>query len=117
MKSIRKALRSRPPWAFFLGRPDLAAALALFALTLLGQWDLLRNEVSIGSDAATQYYPFYHFLGESLSSGRIPGWNPYQFAGTPFAADPLTGWSYLPAMALFASLPLVWAVKGLMLSH
>lgn len=117
MRSLRKPLRFRPPWAFFLGPPDLAASLALFALTLLGEWDLLRNEVSLGSDAAMQYYPFYHFLGESLRSGEIPGWNPYQFSGIPFAADPLTGWSYLPTMALLASLPLVWVVKGLMLSH
>src|SRR5215216_246445 len=119
MRSVRKALRSRlPSVASFVGRrPDLPTLLALFALTLLAQWDLLREEITIGSDAATQYYPFYHLLGESLRSGTIPGWNPYQFSGTPFAADPLTGWSYLPAMLLFALLPLVGAAKGLMFSH
>ena len=117
MRSLRKALRYWLPSIFFLRRPDLAALLALLALTLVGQWDLLRTETTLGSDAATQYYPFYYFLGESLRSGEIPAWNPYQFSGTPFAADPLSGWSYLPAMALFAFLPLAGAVKGLMFSH
>jgi len=91
MRSLRKALRYRLPSIFFLRRPDLAALLALLALTLVGQWDLLRTETTLGSDAATQYYPFYYFLGESLRSGEIPAWNPYQFSGTPFAADPLSG--------------------------
>src|ERR671933_1502800 len=96
---------------------DVAAALTLFALTLLADGDLFRNEITLGSDAATQYYPFYYFLGESLRSGSLPAWNPYQFSGTPFAADPLSGWGYLLAMLLFTFLPLVGAVKGLMFLH
>ncbi|MDQ3285245.1 MAG: hypothetical protein M3P92_06000, partial [Actinomycetota bacterium] len=64
---------------------DLAAVLVLFALTVVGEGDLFRDEISLGMDAATQYYPWYYFLGESLRSGSIPGWNPYQFSGTPFA--------------------------------
>ena len=96
---------------------DLAAVLMLFALTVVGEGDLFRAEIPLGMDAATQYYPWYYFLGETLSSGDIPGWNPYQFSGTPFAADPLSGWTYLPAMLLFSLLPLAVAVKGLMFSH
>src|SRR5205085_11941806 len=30
-----------------------------------------------------------------------PAWNPYVMGGAPFAADPLSGWMYLPVMALF----------------
>src|SRR5215210_3370782 len=114
-----KALRSRLLSAsFFVGRhADFATVLALFALTVVGEWDLFRTEVTLGADAATQYYPFYYFQGESLWSGSIPAWNHHQFSGTPFAADPLTGWSYLPAMVLFTLLPLVAAVKGLMFLH
>jgi hypothetical protein len=102
---------------FVLRHADLAAGFLLFALTAVTDSDLFRTEVTLGSDAATQYYPFYYFLGESLRSGSIPGWNPYQFSGTPFAADPLSGWTYVPAMVLFTLLPLVVAVKGLMFSH
>src|SRR5215204_5665301 len=82
---------------------DLAAVLMLFALTVVGEGDLFRAEIPLGMDAATQYYPWYYFLGETLSSGDIPGWNPYQFSGTPFAADPLSGWTYLPAMLRFGA--------------
>src|ERR671921_1140562 len=120
MQLSRKAIRARLSTIvpmFVLRHADLAAGFLLFALTALTDSDLFRTEVTLGSDAATQYYPWYYFLGESLRSGSIPGWNPYQFSGTPFAADPLSGWTYLPAMVLFAVLPLAVAVKGLMFSH
>jgi Bacterial membrane protein YfhO len=96
---------------------DLGVVLVLVVLTLVSDWDLFRRELTLGMDSATQYYPWYYFLGGSLRSGSIPGWNPYQFSGTPFAADPLTGWAYLLAMLLFALLPLTAAVKSLMFSH
>ncbi|MDX6380427.1 MAG: hypothetical protein QOI57_1451, partial [Rubrobacteraceae bacterium] len=108
MQQPHKVLRFRIFSAIsaFVGRhADLAAVFMLCALTVVAEGDLFRNEVTLGSDAATQYYPFYYFLGESLRSGSIPAWNPYQFSGTPFAGDPLSGWSYLPAMLLFTFLP------------
>jgi hypothetical protein len=98
-------------------RADVAAVFMLFALTVVGSWNLLGTETVVGMDAATQAYPWYSFLGESLSSGEIPGWNPYQFSGTPFAADPLSGWSYLPAMLLFSFLPLATAAKSYLFLH
>src|ERR671932_1746666 len=118
MRSLKKALRFRLPLtSFVLRHPDAAMVFSLLALTLIGEWDLLRSQTTLGSDAATQYYLFYYFLGKSLSSGQIPAWNPYQFSGTPFAGDPLSGWSYLPAMVLFGLLPLVAAVKSFMFLH
>ena len=68
-------------------------------------------------DTATAFYPWYAYLGESLRSGHIPMWNPHQFAGTPFAADPESGWTYLPAMLLFTALPLVQAANAFLLVH
>src|ERR687884_761370 len=118
MRSLKKALRFRLPLtSFVLRHPDAAMVFSLLALTLIGEWDLLRSQTTFGMDAATQYYPWYYFLGKSLSSGQIPAWNPYQFSGTPFAGDPLSGWSYLPAMVLFSLLPLVAAVKSFMFLH
>ena len=59
----------------------------------------------------------YSFLGERLRAGQIPGWNPYQFAGAPFAADPGSGWGYLPAMLFFTALPLPAAAALFVMFH
>ena len=55
-------------------------------------------------DIPTFYAPWYGFLGEQLRALNVPGWNPHQFSGTPFAADPQSGWWYFPAMAFFTLL-------------
>jgi hypothetical protein len=96
---------------------DIAAVILLLALTLMVEWDLLRGETMIGMDTATGFYPWYSFLGERLRAGRLPWWNPHQFSGAPFAADPESGWMYLPAMLLFTVLPLDAAAKSYMLLH
>lgn len=96
---------------------DLAAVLLLLILTVVSQWPLLRGGTIVGIDSATQFYPWYSYLGESLRSGEVPGWNPHQFSGAPFAADPLSGWSYLPAMLLFTLLPLTMAAKVYLFIH
>jgi hypothetical protein len=38
-------------------------------------------------DALAQYYPWRHYAAQSLQSGQIPLWNPFQFSGTPFLAN------------------------------
>ncbi len=99
------------------GYADGAALLLLFALTLVAEWGLLVGGTILGQDSATFFYPMYSFLGEQLRGGNIPGWNPHQFSGAPFAADPQSGWMYLPAMLLFTLLPLAAAAKGYMFLH
>jgi hypothetical protein len=64
----------------------------------------------IRGDWPTMFLPFYSFLGDRLSHFDIPGWNPYQFSGLPFAGDPSSGWGYLPAMLAFALLQLERAI-------
>ncbi|QIN77471.1 YfhO family protein [Rubrobacter marinus] len=111
-KFVRFRLLPAPPLA------DAAAVFSLLVLTAVAAWDTLQpGETFVGADAATQFYPWYAFLGESLRSGDVPGWNPHQFSGTPFAADPLSGWSYLPAMLLFTALPPLAAAKAYALFH
>ena len=89
---------------------DLAVCLLLVVLSLVAVRDLVVGGTVVGKDTITQYYTWYSYLGERLRSGDIPAWNPYQFAGAPFAGDPLSGWTYLPAMLFFTILPLPLAV-------
>ncbi len=96
---------------------DLAAVVVLIVLTLTVEWDLLQGETMIGMDTPTGFYPWYSFLGQRLRAGQLPLWNPHQFSGAPFAADPESGWMYLPAMLLFTVLPLDAAAKSYMLLH
>jgi hypothetical protein len=97
--------------------PDRVGVGVLLLLTLASQWDLLTGGTFIGMDTATAFFPWYAFLGEQLRAGRIPTWNPHQFAGAPFAADPESGWMYLPAMFAFTVLPLDAAAKAYMVFH
>jgi hypothetical protein len=96
---------------------DLALLFGSLALTAIAQPHLLAADTLISLDTATQYYPWYAYLGESLRAGHLPGWNPAVFSGAPFAANPLSGWTYLPAMLLFAALPLPVAVHAYLLFH
>ena len=98
-------------------RADLVALVAIFALTIVAGWSLVSGGVVVSKDPITQYYPWYSYLGESLRSLDIPAWNPSQFSGAPFAGDPLSGWTYLPAMILFTILPLWAAASGFVLLH
>ncbi len=38
-------------------------------------------------DSVGQFYPWRKFAADSIRSGTIPLWNPYQFCGTPFVAN------------------------------
>ncbi len=113
-------------WGFFAstsvsGRRWLAGdRLCLGVLTvilLVCCWRVLAGGTTIGQDAATQFYPWYSYLGERLREFGIPSWNPSQFSGAPFAADPQSGWSYLPAMAFFTAFPLAIAVPSFIVFH
>src|SRR5947209_19707964 len=107
-----RLLRSSSRWLLEAGAPvGLSAAIAV------SQRDLLAGGAVLGMDTATAFYPWYSFLGQRLRAGAIPAWNPYQFSGTPFAADPESGWMYLPAMAFFTTLPLPDAATGYLLFH
>lgn len=99
-----------------LPNPDFLALLSLVALTLLALWDPLSRGTVVGIDGAV-LYPMGSYLGERLRSGEIPGWQPHVYSGAPFAADPISGWMYLPSMLLFTALPLGAAVGSSILFH
>jgi len=97
---------------------DAVAVLTLLALIGGIAWERLHAaRILVRLDTMTFFLPMYAFLGERLRSGDIPGWNPHQFAGMPFAGDPESGWMYLPAMLLFTLLPPVAAFTALVVVH
>ncbi len=55
-------------------------------------------------DLAYQFVPWRHFAWESLRQGRLPLWNPYSLAGTPFVATMQSAVFY-PINLLFTALP------------
>jgi hypothetical protein len=82
-----------------LAGPALIVGSVLFAMRGFAFEALLTNR---HPDILAFWLPQYCFLGKSLAAGHIPAWNPFQFTGTPFAADPQSGWLYAPAMLLFS---------------
>jgi hypothetical protein len=98
-------------------RADRRAVSAIILASLVAGAYLSWGGTLVGKDSITQFYPWYSFLGESLRAGEIPGWNPAQFSGAPFAGDPLSGWTYLPAMVFFTLLPVPAAAAGYLLFH
>ena len=65
----------------------------------------------LGADIDQFFLPNLCHLGQSLRDGQIPTWNPYSMGGVPFAADPQSGWMYLPAMFLYTLLPCETAMR------
>ena len=97
--------RTRPN-ADLLGCGALALTLGLLV------WNRWTFDVWIARhDNLTAYLPWWSYLGERLAAGEIPGWNPHQFSGIPFLADPQSGWMYLPAMFAFTLFDPIVAMK------
>lgn len=98
-------------------RSDARGLLFMLIVTTVAAIRLLAGGTLVGQDSATQFYPWYGYLGEQLRSLEIPGWNPFQFSGAPFAADPQSGWTYVPAMLVFGLLPLPIAAPVFLWLH
>lgn len=98
-------------------RREAPALWGVIAIATIAVVYLTAGGVLTGQDAATQFYPWYDYLGERLRAGQIPEWNPAQFAGAPFAADPQSGWMYLPAMLFFSTLPQIPAIVAFLSFH
>ncbi|MDP2728749.1 MAG: hypothetical protein Q8P59_14570, partial [Dehalococcoidia bacterium] len=99
-------------------------ALGGFAALLVGFfWQvLLLTEYMVprgGGDLASFLYPVYSFAARNLQQGVIPLWNPYQFAGMPFAADMQTGMFYpINFLAFLLVRPFSYqAMEGLAIFH
>jgi hypothetical protein len=82
--------------------------LLLALVVVLFYWKtLLTNQFTliIGSEGVDQTYAWLHFWVHSIWRGHVPLWDPYAFAGSPFAGETLTTVFY-PLRLLFALVPL-----------
>jgi hypothetical protein len=106
--------RPADPRAPSFRRGDGLALVVLVGITTLVAWNRLAFDSWLTRfDLFTFFLPWYTFLGERLRDLAVPGWNPHLFSGTPFAADPESGWMYLPAMLFFSLLVPLAAFKGM----
>ena len=81
--------------------PALIVAGVLFTLRGFAFHPLLTND---HPDILAFWLPRFSFLGRELSAGHLPLWNPNEMLGYRFAADPQSGWLYVPPMLLFSVL-------------
>ncbi len=81
--------------------PAIIVAGVLFALRGFAFHPLLTND---HPDILAFWLPRFSFLGSELAAGHIPLWNPNEMLGYRFAADPQSGWLYVPPMVLFSTL-------------
>jgi hypothetical protein len=101
------------PWrraAAACAGPALIVVLVLVALRGFAFHPLLTND---HPDLLSFWLPRLGFLGRSLASGHVPLWNPFEMIGYRFAADPQSGFLYVPAMTLFSVLQPGAALRAL----
>ena len=97
--------------------PDLWVVLALFFLSLLFFYDLLGGRYILTErDLGPYFIPPRFFWVESIKHCNFPLWNPYQFSGHPFFANPQHAILY-PFNGLFFLLPFDVAFNAIIILH
>jgi len=97
--------------------PDFLAVLALFFLSLFFFYDLLeKGFLLIERDLGPYFIPPRFFWVESIKHGSFPLWNPYQFSGQPFFANPQHGVLY-PLNIVFFIFPFDIAFNAIIILH
>src|ERR687887_896059 len=103
-----------PSWVMMLAGPALIVGLVLLVLREFAFRGLVSTQQP---DILPFWLPTYCLLGKSLLAGHIPSWNPFVMGGLPFAADPQSGWMYLPPMALFTVLGCGAGIRWMILAQ
>lgn len=80
---------------------DRSLFLLMLLFAALAYWQVSTFSYCLKWDTMDQYYPWRHFVVESLRSGILPLWNPYEQFGYPIHADPQSGCWY----------PFLWLVS------
>ncbi len=100
-----------------VGQADFMAVLILNLSSLLFFYDLLgERNLLTERDLAPYFIPPRFFWVESLKNWDFPLWNPYQFSGHPFLANPQHGLLY-PLNLIFLILPFDLAFNAIIILH
>jgi hypothetical protein len=116
-KQTEEATRPRLGAIAWWQQDGIAVALLALIAVATAAWSLRDIGRFIRGDWPTAFLPWYAYLGVRLRAFDIPGWNPYQFSGSPFIGDPSSGWMYLPAMLAYALLPALPATALFIAGH
>ena len=96
---------------------DCFGGLTLFFVSLLFFYDLLGGRYILTErDLGPYFIPPRFFWVESIKRGEFPLWNPYQFSGHPFFANPQNALLY-PLNSLFFLLPFDVAFNAIIILH
>jgi len=96
---------------------DGLVGLTLFFVSLFFFYDLLGGRYILSErDLGPYFIPPRFFWVESIRSGHFPLWNPYQFSGHPFFANPQHAILY-PFNTLFFLLPFDVAFNTVIILH
>jgi hypothetical protein len=96
---------------------DILAGLTLLFSSLLFFYDILGKRFLLTERDLTPYFiPPRFFWVESIKRGDFPLWNPYQFSGHPFFANPQYGILY-PLNGLFFLFPFDVAFNAIIILH
>lgn len=103
-------------------REDALAILCLTLLWALFFWRVLTldpaDQVAIETgDFSEQFYVFGEYQSRRLLDGEVPLWNPHNYGGNPFLADPQSGVFYPPRVItiLLADLAGGWSFRAITL--
>lgn len=97
--------------------PGFLAGLTFFIVIFVFFNDLFDDRYLFTERDLTSYFiPPRFFLAESFKQGDFPLWNPYQFTGSPFWANPQNGVLY-PFHSLFLLFPFDTAFNALIIFH
>jgi len=96
---------------------DFLAVLTLFFSSILFFCDLFKERFLLTErDLGAYFIPPRFFWVESIKHGDFSLWNPYQFSGHPFLANPQHGILY-PLNSLFFVLPFDFAFNTIIILH
>jgi hypothetical protein len=111
---VIETLRRKTKW---VRSTDFLAGLALFFLSLSFFYDLLEKGFLLTErDLGPYFIPPRFFWVESVKHGGFPLWNPYQFSGQPFFANPQHGMLY-PLNLVFFIFPFDIAFNAIIILH